>query len=195
LRARSAALVALALWAAVGAGCRYGTGGGMIREMMGGDLTLTDAQQVIAEMKLGPSELRVIGGVERGDRTYRVGEPIGLTAQVSKDANLAVLRVLPNGTTTLIFPNKEHASAALSANGVVRVAGGAAEKPGTVLFEFIATKSGDSFLFDKKRAEAGNRAELGATTRALVKEILQSLKPGPGRETAAAHLAVRVEAP
>ena len=82
MRARSAALVALALWAAVGAGCRYGTGGGMIGEMMGGEPTLTDAQQVIADMKLGPSELRVIGGVERGDRTYRVGEPIGLTAQV-----------------------------------------------------------------------------------------------------------------
>jgi hypothetical protein len=195
LRARSAALLTLALWAAAGAGCRYGTSGGMIGEMMGGDLTLTDAQQVIADMKLGPSELRVIGGVERSNRTYRVGEPIGLTAQVSKDANVAVLRVLPNGTTTLIFPNKEQAAAQVSANAIVRMSGGAAEKPGIVLFEFIAAKSGDSFLFDKKRAEAGNRAELGATTRALVKEIPQSLKPGPSRETAAAHLAVRVEAP
>ena len=195
MRARSAALLTLALWAAVGAGCRYGTGGGMIGEMMGGEPTLTDAQQVIADMKLGPSELGVIGGVERGNRTYRVAEPIGLTAQVSKDANLAVLRVLPNGATTLIFPNKDHAAAEVKANGIVRLSGGAAEKPGTVLFEFIAAKSGDSFLFDKKRAEAGNRAELGATTRALAKEIIQSLKPGPGRETAAAPLAVRVEGP
>src|SRR3954449_10691664 len=105
----------------------------MIGEMMGGDLALTDAQQVIAEMKLGPSELRVIGGVERGNRTYRVGEPIGVTAQGSKDAHLAVLRVLPNGTTTLIFPNKEQTSAELSANAVLRLPGGAAEKPGTVL--------------------------------------------------------------
>jgi Domain of unknown function (DUF4384) len=192
LRARSAALLTLILWAAVGAGCRYGTGGGMIGEMMG-ELTLTDAQQVIAGMKLGASELAVIGGVERGNRTYRVGEPIGLTAQVTKDANLAVLRVLPNGTTTLIFPSKEQAEASVSANAVVRLSGGAMEKPGIVLFEFIAAKSADSFLFDKKRAEAGNRAELGATTRALAKEILQSLKPGPGRETAAAHIAVRVE--
>lgn len=111
MRARSAALLTLALWAAVGAGCRYGTGGGMIGEMMGGEPMLTDAQQVIADMKLGPSELEVGGALEGGIRTYRVGEPIGLTAQVSKNANLAVLRVLPNGATTLIFPNKEHAAA------------------------------------------------------------------------------------
>lgn len=81
----------------------------------------------------------------------------------------------------------------MKANTVVRLSGGMAEKPGVVLFEFIAAKSGDSFLFDKKRAEAGNRTELGATTRALAKEILQSLKPGTGRETAAAHVAVKVE--
>jgi hypothetical protein len=33
------------------------------------------------------------------------------------------------------------------------------------------------------------------TTRALAKEIMLSLKPGPGRDTAGAHLAVRIEAP
>jgi len=146
-------------------------------------------------MKLGPSELRIIGAVDHADRTYRVGESIGLTAQVNKEANLAVLRVSPNGATTLLFPNKEHPSAEVPANTAVKLSGGAIDKPGTVLFEFIGAKSGDSFLFDKKRAEEGTHAELGATTRALVKDILMSLKPGAARETAAARLILRIEAP
>lgn len=182
---RTAALAGLALWAAAGAGCG----------VVGDSFALTDAQQVIADMRLGTSELRVIGAVDHADRAYRVGEPIGLNAEVNKDANLAVLRVMQNGATTLLFPNKEHPSAEVPADTAVKIGGGAIDKPGTVLFEFIAAKSGDSFLFDKKRAEEGTHAELGTTTRALAKEVLTSLKPGPSRETAAAWIVVRVEAP
>ena len=184
MRRREAALAALVLWAASGAGC------GVVRD----SFKLTDAQQVIADMKLGASELRVTGAVDRAERSYRVGEPIALTAEVNNTANVAVLRIMPNGATTLLFPNKEHPSAEVPANTAVKL-GGAIDKPGVVLFAFIAAKSGDSFLFDKKRAEEGTHAELGATTRALAKEILMSLKPGPARETAAANIAVRVEEP
>jgi hypothetical protein len=178
------AFLALALWTATGAGCG----------VVGDSFELTDAQKVIADMKLGGSELSIVGTADRADRVYRVGEPIALTLQVDKNANAAVLRVLPNGTTTLIFPNKEHPSAEVSANAAMPVTA-IADAPGTVLFEFIAAGRADSFLFDKKRAETGTRAELGATTRAIAREIMMSLKPGPGRETAAAHVAVRVEAP
>jgi hypothetical protein len=173
------------LAAAAGAGCNAITGGGF---------ELTDAQQVVADMKLGPSDLRIIGGVDRADRRYRVGEPIGVSFTVTQAANVAVLRVLPNGRTTLLFPTKEHPSAEAAANSLVRVPGVTAEEPGVELFEFVAAKSADSFLFDKQRVEAG-RTELGVTTRALAKEIMLSLKPGPGRDTAGAHLAVRIEAP
>ena len=180
---RDATLAALILWAAAGAGCG----------VVGDSFKLTDAQRVIADMKLGASEQRVTGAVDHADRTYRVGEPIALTAEVNNTANVAVLRVMPNGATTLLFPNKEQPSAEVPANTAVKVGGGALDKPGVVLFEFIAAKSGDSFLFDKKRAEEGTHAELGATTRALSKEILMSLKPGPARDTAAANIAVHVE--
>ncbi len=182
---RRAGLFALALWAAAGAGCGA----------LGDDLELTDAQQVIAGMKLGPSDLKALGSVDRSDRRYRVGEPIALTLQVNKNAYAAVLRVLPNGATTIIFPNKDNPSAEVAANTLVKVAAVPADTPGTALFEFIVSGSGDAFLFDRKRAEAGTHAELGATTRTIAKEITMSLKPGPGRDTAGAHLAVRVEAP
>ena len=185
MRARAGAFAALLFGAAAGSGC------GVVRD----SFELTDAQQVIADMKLGPSELRIAGAADHADRTYRIGEPIGLTAEVNNAANVAVLRVLPNGATTVLFPNKEHPSAEVPANTAVKVSGGGIDKSGTVLFELLAAKSGDSFLFDKKRAEEGTHAELGATTRALAKEILMSLKPGPGRDTAAAHLVVRVEPP
>jgi len=185
LRAPAGALAGLAIWAVAGAGCG----------VVGDSFRLSDAQQVVADMKLGPSELRIIGAVDHADRTYRVGEPIGLSAELNNTANLAVLRVLPNGATTLLFPSNEHPSAEVPANTAVKIGGGAIEKPGTVLFKLIGAKSGDSFLFDKKRAEEGTHAELGETTRALSKEILMSLKPGPARETAAAHIVVRVEAP
>ncbi|HEX6441330.1 MAG TPA: DUF4384 domain-containing protein [Stellaceae bacterium] len=183
MRRQKAALAALILWAAAGMGC------GVVRD----SFELTDAQQVVADMKLGPSELRIIGAVDHADRSYRVGETIALTAEVNNTANVAVLRVMPNGATTLLFPNKEHPSAEVPANTSVKIGGGAVDKPGTVLFEFIAAKSGDSFLFDKKRAEEGTHAELGATTRALAKDIMMSLKPGSARETAAARILVRVE--
>jgi Domain of unknown function (DUF4384) len=179
------ALAAAALGVTAAAGCT----------LVGDSLELTDAQQVIADMKLGPSELRVVGGVDHANRAYRVGEPIALTLQVNKDAKAAVLRVLSNGTTTLLFPSKEHPAAEVAANTVVSVPGISADTPGTVLFEFIAAGSGDAFLFDRKRAEEGTHAQLGATTRSLAKDIVMSIKPGPGREAAGAHLAVRVEAP
>jgi hypothetical protein len=185
LRARAGAFAALLFGAAAGTGCG----------VVGDSFELTDAQQVIADMKLGPSELRIVRGVDHADHSYKVGESIGLTAELNKDANIAVLRVLPNGATTLLFPNKGHTSAEVPASTVIKLSGGAVDKPGTVLFEFIAAKSADSFLFDKKRAEEGTHAELGATTRALAKDILMSLKPGPGRETAAANIVVRVDAP
>ena len=181
---RGIASLALALLAAVGVGCG----------VVGDSFELTDAQKVIADMKLGGSEVRVVGAVDRADSIYRVGQPIALTLQVDKNANAAVLRVLSNGTTTLLFPNKEHPSAEVAADTAVPVTA-IADSPGTVLFEFIAASRADSFLFDRKRAETGTRAELGATTRAIAREIMTSLKPGPGRETAAAHVAVRVEAP
>lgn len=180
-----AGVFVLALWAAASACCGA----------VGGDLELTDAQQVIAGMKLGPSDLKALGSVDHADRRYRVGEPIGLTLQVNKNAYAAVLRVLPNGTTTIVFPNKDHPSAEVSANTPIKPSAVTADTPGTVLFEFIVAESGDSFLFDRKRAEAGTHAELGVTTRSIAKTVTMSLKPGAGRDTGAAHLAVRVEPP
>lgn len=185
------AALALAGWLAAGTAC--GVGGGGDR--------LSDAEQVIADMKIGPSGLTITGGVDRADRAYRVGEPITLSAEVNRVAYVAVLRVLPNGTTTLVFPNKAQPGARVAANSPLRipVPGVAtrltAEAPGVVLFEFIASANGSSWLFGRKPQGAADFAELGTTTRALAKDIVDSLKPGPGRDTAAASVTVRVAAP
>src|SRR5207302_9684101 len=142
---RRAAVAALILWAALGVGC----------SVLQGD-QLTDAQQVIAELKTGPSDLKIVGRIEQADRHYRTGEPIALSLEVSKPAYVAVLRVLPNGVTTRLFPNKYQSSAQVAANTAVRVpaTGGALTiavgKPGGVLFAFIAAASGQSWLVSRR---------------------------------------------
>ena len=184
---------ALALLAAAGAAC----------SVIGDGETLTDAQQVIASMKIGSSdppgaELTIAGAVDHADRSYRVGEPIALSVEVNKAAYVAVLRVMPNGATTLVFPNSRQATARVPAGAPLHIPEPgaplkiAADKPGVVLFEFVASTRGGSWLFNRKPQGSAEFAELGATTRALAKDIVASLKVGHGSETAASHLALRV---
>lgn len=172
--------------------------------VIGGGDVLTDAQQVIADMELGPAhpqgaDLTIVGGVDHADRRYRPGEPVTLSVAVSKAASVAVLRVMADGTTTLIFPNRTQPSAQLAANLPLRIPApgaplqiAAGDKPGTVVFEFVASSRGAAWLFNRKPQGSADFAELGTTTRALAKDIVTSLRSGPGTDTAAAHLTVRV---
>jgi hypothetical protein len=178
---RRATLAALGLWA--GAGC------GVLQ----GD-QLTDAQQVIADLKTGSSDLKIVGKAEQAERHYRTGEPIALSFEVNKPAFVAVLRVLPNGVTTRLFPNKIQSSAQIAANTIVRVPQTvAAAKPGIILFEFIAAASGESWLFTRKPTGAADFVELGATTRAVAKDLALSLKLGHGAEASTANVTARIE--
>lgn len=187
-RAVGALAAGVMVWALAGAAC----------SAIGGGDTLSDAQQVIAELHLGPSELNVVGGV--ADR-YRAGSPIVLSVEVNQPAHVAVLRVLRSGATAVIFPNREHPSAQVAANSPLRIPDPgsslpiAPDEPGVVLFEFIAAQRSDSWLFHRTPVGSGELAELGTTTRALANDVVTSLKPGPGSATAAAHLTVRVAPP
>lgn len=159
---------------------------------------LTDAQKVIAEMKLDHGELTVAGSVDRADTTYDPGQPITLRVQTNKTAHVAILRVLANGETTIIFPNRQHHDASLPANTVLTVPGPgdavktAADKPGIVLFELIASTSGDAWVFNRAPDNGSDFADLGGTTRYIAKDLLAGLKVGGGHDTAAAHLVVRI---
>lgn len=191
---RRSARFALALCAAVGAAAC-----GVIGE----SVALTDAQRVIADMKIGPSasgetNLAIAAAVDHADRRYRVGEPIALSVQVNRPAYVVVLRVMPNGATTLIFPNRLHASAQVPANSPLRLPDPGdpvmitVDKPGVAMFEFLASSSADSWLFNRKPQKGADFAELGTTTRALAKDIVASLRVGHDADAAAAHLALRV---
>ena len=183
------ARVLLAVWAASGAACG----------VIGDKERLSDAQEVIADMKIGSSDqpgtgLRVIGAVDHANRRYRVGEPISVSVEVNQAAYVAVLRVMPNGATTLIFPNRRHGDAQIPANSPLRLADNiVAEKPGVALFEFVASTRGASWLFSRKPEEPADFAELGTTTRTIAKDIVSSLRVGHGADAAASHLALRVE--
>jgi hypothetical protein len=196
--ARGAFALGVAVWAAAGTACG----------VIGDKETLTDAQQVIAAMKIGVSDqpgadqpgagLKIVGAADHADRGYRVGEPITLSVEVNKAAYVAVLRVMPNGATTLVFPNRRQATARVPADAPLHIPEPGApfkitvDKPGVVLFELIASNRGDSWLFNRTPHEPADFAELGTTTRALARDIVLSLKVGRGSDTAAAQLALRV---
>jgi len=189
---RGCAIAALVLGVFCGGGSGCDAIGG------GGDV-LDDAQQAIVDLKFPPAGLNVIGSVDRGNRSYPAGEPIGLTVEVNQPANVAVLRVRANGATAIVFPNRQHPSAEVPANSPLRIPDPGSPlkitgaRTGTVLFEFIAATRGGSWLFTRKPEGAAEFAELGTTTRALAKNIVTSLRPGPGAAVAAAHVTVEIK--
>jgi hypothetical protein len=159
---------------------------------------LTDAQTAIADAQLSHGDLTVEGSVDRADTTYEPGQPITLSVKANKDAFVAILRVLANGETAIVFPNRAERGAANPANTVLTVpAAGTgvkitADKPGVVLFIFIASTANDSWVFKRAADPGSDFANLGATTRNIAKDLLSSLKVGAGPQTAASHLTVRI---
>ena len=160
---------------------------------------LTDAQNAIAQTQINHGELTIEGSVDRADTTYDTGQPIGFTVKTNKDAHVAILRVLPNGDTTLLFPNGAHPKSDIAANAPLTVPApddavkvNAPDKSGIVLFLFVASSAGDSWLFKRKPDKDSDFADLGVTSRAIARDIVNSLKVGKGPETAAMYVTIRV---
>jgi lipoprotein-anchoring transpeptidase ErfK/SrfK len=159
---------------------------------------LTDAQQVIADMKINHGDMTIEAAVDRADTTYGPGQPVVLSVKPSKDAYVAILRVLANGDTTIVFPNRGRRNAAVAANTVLTVpAAGdsvtiAVGKPGIELYEFIASTSKDAWPFTRTPDDGSDFANLGGSTRNTAKDLLGALKVGPSHDTAARYVTVRV---
>ena len=63
-----------------------------------------------------------------------------------------------------------------------------------MLFEFIASTAGDSWLFNRGPDADSHFANLGVTSRAIAKGAVDSLKVGKGgADTAATYVTVRVK--
>ena len=192
-KARGRRLLLIAVVAASAAGCDVAYKTDLMRKD-----TLTDAQQVIADARLSGGDLTIQGSVDRPDTTYDPGQPITLSVKTSKDASIAILRVLPSGDTTIVFPNRAHRDAKIAANTALTVpASGeqvkiAGDKPAIVLFEFIASTAGTSWLFHRPPDDGSDFADLGSTTRDIAKDLVSTLKVGGAAPTAATHLTVRI---
>jgi hypothetical protein len=190
---RLAAALALV---AIAASCGFAARTGIVRDDM---LVLTDAQNAIANTKINHGAMTIQGAADRADTTYAVGQPIILSVSTSRDAHVAILRVLANGDTRLLFPDKAHPKADIAANQVLTVPGPsdgitiAADKPGVVLVEFVASTAGDSWLFKRGPDKDSDFADLGVSSHAIAKDIVDSLKVGKSdAETAATYVTVRV---
>jgi hypothetical protein len=221
----AAALASAASLCAI-AGCGLAARTGIMRDDM---LVLTDAQEAIANTKINHGDMTIQASVDRADTTYAVGQPIVLSVSTSKDAHVAILRVLPNGDTTLLYPvktkpeadkadaksdktdakadktdakkaDKPDSKTDIAANRVLTVPGPGdsftvtADKPGVVLFEFVASTSGDSWLFKRAPDKDSDFADLGVTSRAIATDMVNSLKVGKGSaDTAATYVTIRVK--
>jgi hypothetical protein len=188
-------LAALAVAAVIaGTGCNFAASTGMIRKDI-----LTDSQQVVVDTKLNAGSLTIEAAVDRSDSAYAVGEPITLSVKTDKPASVAILRVLANGDTVILYPNKTHPKAAVAAGAILTVPGSSdtfkitVDKPQLVVFEFIASSVADAWLFHRATDEGSNFADLGGTTRAIAKDIAASLRSGTSPQTAATYLTVKIE--
>ena len=159
---------------------------------------LSNAQQVIADTKINAGTMTIEARADRADTTYDLDQPIALSVKVSKNAHVAILSVLPNGSTTLLFPNRKHPKADIAADTVLTVPSPddpvsiKASPAGVVLFEFVASTSGESWLFHRAVDKDSDFVDLGGTTRSTAKYMIGSLKVNKGPETAATYLTVRV---
>ena len=191
--ARRYRLAAIILATAV-AGCTVAYKTNILRKDV-----LTDAQNAIATTEINHGDMTITGSVDREDTTYDTGQPITLSVKVSKDAHVAILRVLPNGDTTIVFPNKGHPKADIAADTLLTVPSAddavkitAPDKSGIVLFLFVASIAGDSWLFKRGPDKDSDFADLGVTSRAIAKDIVSSLKVGKGPDTVAIYVTIRV---
>ncbi|HZK91226.1 MAG TPA: DUF4384 domain-containing protein [Stellaceae bacterium] len=190
MKARRRRFLAAASAAGVVA-CAHAGNGGLFGR------TLTDAQEAISTARINHGDLTIAGSVGREDTTYDPGQPITLSVKVNKDAHVAILRVLANGDTSIVFPNKAHPKSDVAANTLLTVPGPgeavkiAADKPGIVLFEFVASTLGDAWVFSRAPDKGSDFADLGVTTRAIAKDLVGGLKVGKGPETAAIYVTVR----
>lgn len=162
---------------------------------------LTDAQQVIADMKINHGDMTIEAAVDRADTTYDPGQPVVVSVKTSKNAYVAILRVLANGDTTIVFPNRGRRNAAVAANTLLTVPAPGdpvkitVGKPGIELYEFIASTSNDAWPFTRAPDNGSDFADLGGSTRYIAKDLLGALKIGPNHDTAARYLTVRVSGP
>jgi hypothetical protein len=159
---------------------------------------LTDAQKAVAIAEFNNGDMTIQGAVDRPDTTYDPGQPITLSVATSKDSFVAILRVLPSGDTAIVFPNRGQRVAWATANRALTIPSAqdavkiAVDKPGIVLFEFIASTNGKAWPFTRAPDNGADFAELGVTTRDIVKDLESALKTGTTHDVAATYLTVRI---
>ena len=99
---------------------------------------LTVEQTAIQALQAPPAAvpaanpLGVVAWVDRQDNTYASGERVRLFVQTNKDAYVTVLNVGPDGSTTVLFPNRFQADGLVRANTVTEVPDPAAQARITV---------------------------------------------------------------
>ena len=164
----------LALTAALGAGSAAGA-----QE----DRVLTVEQTAIQAVQAPPAAsasnpLDVVAWVDHATNTYAQGEQVRVFVQTNKDAYVTVLNVGPDGSTTVLFPNRYQADNRVRANTVTEVpdpASGAriavSGTTGAELIKVVATTRPAPLFAGTQLAQAG----LFQTIRQRAQETARNL--------------------
>lgn len=74
----------------------------------------------------GVRAINVSAALDRAGAVYAIGEPVGLTISVSHTSYVTIFNVAPDGSTTVLFPNRFQRDALVEAGEVVPVPGASA---------------------------------------------------------------------
>ena len=131
------------------------------------DRVLTVEQTAIQAVQAPPpasaaNPLDVVAWVDHATNTYAQGEQVRLFVQTNKDAYVTVLNVGPDGSTTVLFPNRFQADNRVRANTVMEVPDPASRAriavsgtTGAELLKVIATSRPTPLFEAAQLAEAG----------------------------------------
>jgi hypothetical protein len=162
---------------------------------------LTVEQRPIAEVETPRSDLMVSAWVDRGDKTYRLGETLTLFVKANQDAYISVIDVGTSGKVTVVFPNKYQTDNHVRAHQVVQIPGtdsgfrfrfrvGGA--PGAELLKVIATTRPDPLLSRQQTVAAGPFRELQAGTGSIARDLSIEIAETPGHAFATVNEVVHI---
>ena len=89
-----------------------------------GDPHLSPFQQSVVDVAASAGDALVIATLDRADPVYAVGEVVGLTVTLGRAGYLTVLNVVPDGSTTVLFPKASDADGYVPANTALAIPGG-----------------------------------------------------------------------
>ena len=88
------------------------------------DRQLSLVQQSVVDVAASTGDALITATLDRPDPVYAIGDVVGLTVTLGRAGYLTVLNVVPDGSTTVLFPKASDADGYVPANTALSIPGG-----------------------------------------------------------------------